>query len=144
MNSETLTVIGEFAQWLSSTRRGARPARRLALHELDVWGVPYGSELSCAAAQIVAELAVNAVTHGHVPGRDFELRLALDEACLRIEVADARSERWPELREADPVGVSGRGLRLVEALADDRGVLGRSVGKTVWAAIGREPERGNG
>ena len=142
MNPETPTVIGEFVQRLSSTRRGARLARRLAVHELDRWGVPYRSDLSCAAAQIIAELAVNAVTHGHVPGRDFELRLLLDERWLRIEVADARSERWPELREADPAEESGRGLRLVEALADDWGVLDRAVGKTVWAGIGREREGG--
>jgi len=142
MNPETPTVIGEFVQRLSSTRRGARLARRLAVHELDRWGVPYRSDLSYAAAQIIAELAVNAVTHGHVPGRDFELRLLLDERWLRIEVADARSERWPELREADPAEESGRGLRLVEALADDWGVLDRAVGKTVWAGIGREREGG--
>jgi len=142
MNPETPTVIGEFVQRLSSTRRGARLARRLAVHELDRWGVPYLSDLSYAAAQIIAELAVNAVTHGHVPGRDFELRLLLDERWLRIEVADARSERWPELREADPAEESGRGLRLVEALADDWGVLDRAVGKTVWAGIGREREGG--
>lgn len=32
-----------FVQRFSSTPRGARLARHLALHRLDAWGVPYGS-----------------------------------------------------------------------------------------------------
>lgn len=77
MRAETATPTDEFTQRLSATRRGARLARRLAVHRLDDWGIPYGSELSDSAALIVAELAANAVTHGRVPGRDFELRLLL-------------------------------------------------------------------
>lgn len=69
------------------------------MHRLDAWGIPYGSDVSGAAAQIVAELAANAATHGCVPGRDFELRLLLTEATLRIEVSNARNEREPEAGE---------------------------------------------
>jgi hypothetical protein len=36
---------------------------------------PPGSDASDAVAVIVTERAVNAVTHGRVPGRDVELRL---------------------------------------------------------------------
>ncbi|GAA1897035.1 hypothetical protein GCM10009837_18910 [Streptomyces durmitorensis] len=38
-------------------------------YQLDEWGVLYGCELSDTAAQIVAELAANAETHGRVSGR---------------------------------------------------------------------------
>lgn len=126
-----------FAQRLSSTRRGARLARRLTAHQLDAWGIPHGSDLSDAAAHITAELAANAVTHGHVPGRDFELRLAYAESAstLRIEVSDARGDRVPELRAPDPEAESGRGLRLVEATAATWGVTERRIGKTVWAEL---------
>lgn len=123
-----------FTQRFSSTPRGARLARRLALHQLDRWGIPYGSAASDATAQIVAELAANAVTHGRVPGRDFELVLSYAPATpapyLRIDVSDTRTERRPCLTEV------GRGLRLVDALASRWEVLARvPVGKTVRAEV---------
>ncbi|WP_434590537.1 ATP-binding protein [Streptomyces sp. A5-4] len=137
MNAEITSVAAEFVQRFSSTRRGARLARMLALHQLDAWGVPFGTTPSDTAAQIVAELAANAVTHGHVPGRDFELRLVLLRGDrVRIEVADARGERRPRPRvPQDGVEEGGRGLLLVEALAEAWGVTGRDVGKVVWADI---------
>lgn len=51
------------------------------MQRLDDWGIPYGTDPSDGAAAIVAELAANAVTHGRVPGRDFELRLTLTAPC---------------------------------------------------------------
>ncbi|MFJ6437182.1 ATP-binding protein [Streptomyces sp. NPDC091416] len=137
MNAEITLAGTEFVQRFSATRRGARLARRLAVHQLDAWGVPYGSELSDDVAVIVAELAANAVVHGYVPGRDFELRLkTLGADGVRIEVSDARSERRPEMREEQAGAEAGHGLRLVEALAAKWGVAERVVGKTVWAEAG--------
>ncbi|PRH80189.1 hypothetical protein C6N75_05625 [Streptomyces solincola] len=130
-----------FVQRFSSTPRGARLARRLAAHQLDRWGFPHGGALSDAAVLIVAELAANAVTHGRVTGRDFELRLERAAgAVLRIEVTDTRGEQRPpgpgELPRADPEQVGGRGLLLVEALADRWCVLDRvPPGKTVRAEL---------
>lgn len=99
-------------------------------------GVPYGSELSDDVALIVAELAANAVVHGYVAGRDFELRLqTLGAGGLRVEVSDAREERRPEMCANAIDAESGRGLRLVEALAAKWGVAERVVGKTVWAEV---------
>ncbi|MFF8845929.1 ATP-binding protein [Streptomyces sp. NPDC015127] len=136
MNTETTTPTAEFTQRFTSTRRGARLARHLAVHQLDAWGYAYDSELSDTAALIVAELAANAVTHGRVPGRDFELRLRLTETTLRIEVSDARGERVPMAREEPaPDAEAGRGLVLVAALAKDWGVSDRSIGKTIWANV---------
>ena len=124
---------------LSATRRGARLARRLAVQQLAEWGWPYASAGSGAAAHIVAELAVNAVQHGRVPGRDFRLRLALGDAGrLRIEVADARFDRLPPgpARTADDMAENGRGLVIVRALADRWGTEHRPAPcKTVWAEL---------
>ncbi|MGW6025411.1 ATP-binding protein [Streptomyces sp. NPDC055099] len=129
--------VATFRQRLSSTPRGARLARRLARYHLDEWGVPYGSEVSEAVAQIVAELAANAVTHGRVPGRDFEVRMILGGGVLRVEVGDTWGEGGAALavRVAASDAESGRGLLLVAALADAWGVVEREVGKTVWAEI---------
>ncbi|WP_416983171.1 ATP-binding protein [Streptomyces sp. T028] len=142
MNSEISTRIptpisplGEMALRLSSTPRGARLARRLAAQQLAEWGQPYGSDANHAAQQVVAELAANAVTHGRVPGRDFELRLLLlAEDTLRIEVSDTRGDRGLRIvREPDAEG--GRGLIVVTVLAVAWGVAEREVGKTVWAEL---------
>jgi anti-sigma regulatory factor (Ser/Thr protein kinase) len=130
-----------FTQRFSSTPRGARLARRLALHQLDTWGVPYGSDTSDTAALLVAELAANAVTHGRVPGRDFEVALKLVGQTLRIEVSDTRGELRPHGPGAPhsvfpPLAETGRGMLLVEALADRWDVLDRvPVGKTVVAEL---------
>jgi anti-sigma regulatory factor (Ser/Thr protein kinase) len=84
-------------------------------------------------------LAANAVTHGHVPGRSFEVCLTLTPHLLRIEVADARTESWPQLaaQPPSPDAESGRGLLLVDALADRWSVLGRGAapGKTVRVEV---------
>lgn len=133
-------TVRVFTQRISSTPRGARLARHLALHRLNAWGIPYGSDASDIAALLVAELAANAVTHGRVPGRDFEVQLSLDARTLRIDVSDPRGEGRPHAPGAITAPAAGadggRGLLLVEALADRWAVLDRlPVGKTVRAEL---------
>ncbi|WP_328767847.1 hypothetical protein [Streptomyces sp. NBC_00286] len=53
-------TVRTFVQQLSSTRRGARLARRLVAHRLDEWGYPYGGETNDTVTSIAAELAANA------------------------------------------------------------------------------------
>jgi anti-sigma regulatory factor (Ser/Thr protein kinase) len=132
-------TVRMFTQRLSATRRGARLARRLTVHQLDVWGVPYGSDVSERAALIVAELAANAVLHGRVPGRDIALRLtAAGTGAIRVEIADPRGDRLPlsPVTPPDADADNGRGLLLVDALATRWGVdTEPGPGKTVWAEI---------
>ncbi|MGW0421354.1 ATP-binding protein [Streptomyces sp. NPDC003015] len=130
-------TVRTFAQRLSATPRGARLARHLALNQLHDWGIPYDSPTADAVAVIVAELAANAVTHGRVPGRDFELRLSLVTGSVRVEVTDTRGELPAAVRPAGPLDDGGRGLLLVEALADRWEVLDREPppGKTVRAEV---------
>lgn len=134
------TTSDQFTHRFSSTRRGARLARLLVLQQLDAWGFPYRSEPSDLVAAVVAELAANAVTHGRVPGRDFEVRLTCTATTLRIEVADTRTEGRPPVEDAPaappPDSETGRGLLLVAGLAARWGVAERrGPGKTVWAEI---------
>jgi anti-sigma regulatory factor (Ser/Thr protein kinase) len=128
-----------FVQRFSATRRGARLAREFATRRLGLWNLPRGGPVSDTVTLVVAELASNAVLHGRVPGRDFELRLTYDRLAglVRVEVSDTHPGHpalpGPAVRpSADTDG--GRGLILVEAVADRWGVAGRTgPGKTVWA-----------
>ncbi|WP_406725110.1 ATP-binding protein [Streptomyces sp. GD-15H] len=130
-----------FGMRFTSTPGGARLARRLAAVRLDAWGIPYGTDAHDAIVLIVAELTANAVRHGHVPGRDFHLRLhaAPDGRTVRVEVTDTRAERHPH-RPTVPEGAdcteeAGRGLLLVSQLATrwDWHPRPDGPGKTVWA-----------
>ncbi|MEU0443037.1 ATP-binding protein [Streptomyces sp. NPDC006186] len=133
-----------FTLRFSSTPRGARLARRLCAERLHAWGVPYGSEGHDVLTLLVSELATNAVTHGHVSGRDFRVHLLAftvpgsGALTVRAEVTDTRGDRLPEPASAQGAGgdgTGGRGLLLVDALADRWGWGPRpeGPGKTVWA-----------
>ncbi|CAL9379376.1 hypothetical protein SUDANB1_01033 [Streptomyces sp. enrichment culture] len=126
-----------FARRLSSTRRGARLARLLAVERLTAWDI--SPRVIERAEHVVAELAANAALHGRVQGRDFLLALTLDDAAgtLRIAVSDMRGERRPAIPpERGPDHQSGRGLLLVDALADRWGTEPfPPSGKTVWAEL---------
>lgn len=138
MNQET-AVIRNFSVLLSPTPRGARLARLLATEQLREWGL-----LLHPAEHIVAELAVNAATHGRVPGRDFRVTLYVVGDTLRIEVTDTRGDRLPCVRPPAPGAESGRGLALVDAFADRWGVVpGPRPRKTVWAEIDVSPHPEN-
>ncbi|MEU9678592.1 ATP-binding protein [Streptomyces parvus] len=138
-------TVRVFNRQFVSEPHGARLARRVGLHKLHTWGIPYLSDASESAALIIGELTANAVTHGRVPGRNFELRLSHmpgdpeTPGLLRIEVSDTRGERRPpgpgEITAPPDGSDSGRGLLIVEALADRWAVLDRSPGKTVRAEL---------
>jgi anti-sigma regulatory factor (Ser/Thr protein kinase) len=143
VNVQISTPRTELIQRLSATPRGARLARRLTGSALDGWGYPHDGDLSHTAQLVVAELAANAVTHGRVPGRDFELRLILlrDRDTLRIEMSDARGDRTLRFLDGGLLDEHGRGLVVVQVLAALWGVTPRDVGKTVWAELPLSPKR---
>ncbi|WP_228921535.1 ATP-binding protein [Streptomyces sp. DH7] len=138
-------TVRVFKRQFDADPRGARLARRVGLHKLHTWGIPYLSDASESAALIIGELTANAATHGRVPDRDFELRLSFllgdPEApgLLRIEVSDTRGECRPpgpgEITAPEDSSDSGRGLLIMDALADRWAVLDRNPGKTVRAEL---------
>ncbi|WP_307674386.1 ATP-binding protein [Streptomyces sp. V4I2] len=129
-----------FEMRFTSTPRGARLARRLTAVRLDAWGIPYDATHHDEIVLIVAELTANAVRHGHVPGRDFHLRVhaPADGCAVRVEVTDTRAElipRRPAVPDIAGTEETGRGLLLVSRLAARWDWRPRSdgPGKTVWA-----------
>ncbi|MFB8772915.1 ATP-binding protein [Streptomyces broussonetiae] len=103
---------------------------------LGSWAVP--EDTTETVALIVTELAANAVTHAHRPGRTFDVGLTCDGdgKTIEIEVYDP-SPRHPVRRPYDPEAASGRGLLLVESLSDAWEVRDREQGKTVWVRVVR-------
>ncbi|MFC9949669.1 ATP-binding protein [Streptomyces prasinus] len=142
MNSEKSTRLlspaDHFSVLLSPTPRGARLARLLATDWMRDRDLPH--RITEAAEHLVAELAANAATHGRLTGRDFRLALLDRVGILRIEVTDTRGDDLPRPGRPAPDTESGRGLLLVEALADRWGVeLGPVLRKTVWAELDLPP-----
>ncbi|MGW7819796.1 SpoIIE family protein phosphatase [Streptomyces puniciscabiei] len=86
---------------------------------------------------VADELITNALMH--TEGSAIVTLRALDggHRRLRIEVEDS-SSALPRRREAGEDGVSGRGLLLVEMLADAWGVEARGGGKAVWCEFRRD------
>ncbi|MFD7919755.1 ATP-binding protein [Streptomyces sp. NPDC059740] len=107
-------------------------ARTFTTEALAEWDLPDRVE---DIRLCVSELATNAVVHGTVPGHGFLVKLAAEEEAVRMEVHDSRRQR-PEARQAADTDTSGRGLILVNALADGWGVQDRTPsGKIVWCCF---------
>ena len=105
----------------------AVPEARRALRELlRQWGRPGRSEI---AELLTSELVTNALIH---TDHDAVLTATVGPRGLRVEVRDFVGRR-PRLRvpNADD-GTHGRGLVLVQSLADAWGVRAHGVGKAVW------------
>lgn len=112
-------------------RTSVRSARDFTLGTLVAWGV---MDRHDDIRLCVSELATNALLHGVPHGREFCVRLAMAGALVRLEVRDSGGG-CPEVRSPDDDRCTGRGLWLVRETADDFGVTGHVVGKTVWSTF---------
>jgi anti-sigma regulatory factor (Ser/Thr protein kinase) len=102
-------------------------SRHLVLELLRAWDVPHDRE---DAALLVTELVANVVDH--VGGEaDLTLELSLSGSWLRIAVADGSSIP-PVVRELSHDRPRGRGLRMVQSIADRWGAEDHRGGKRVW------------
>lgn len=113
------TVSPSWNHTLSLPRDPRSPgiARATLRAALDAYGL---TELAPTAELLASELATNAVRAETAYGRDIGVGFELSGAGLRLEVADS-GEGEPELRCALDGDMCGRGLALVDALADDWG-----------------------
>lgn len=139
-----------------SFKRGPRAAaqsRRLLTSSLERWELP---ELSRTAALLTSELVTNALVHAHSPVR---LVVAVADGTVEVGVTDWDPYK-PQLRrhqlrwvsaprggagrakqspsENPRAGHDGRGLLLVQELADEWGTADLAAGKQVWFSLQAE------
>jgi anti-sigma regulatory factor (Ser/Thr protein kinase) len=113
---------------LPAATTAPRDARRFTVETLQTWGVDGMKE---EAELIVSELVTNALRHASSPSR---VALSATDSCLRIEVADDGPGSAVR-RQAVPEDTSGRGLMLVEAMADRWGSHHDGHEHVVWCEL---------
>jgi GAF domain-containing protein/anti-sigma regulatory factor (Ser/Thr protein kinase) len=125
-----ITTEGEPADWALRRFPGdassAPSARRFAADLIVAWGL---TALSDTAQLLLGEVITNAVQH---TVGDVRVRVSRKPDRLRVEVTDG-SDRVPDVRPIDLEAENGRGLFIVQALADEWGHESvETGGKTVW------------
>ncbi|MYW63279.1 SpoIIE family protein phosphatase [Streptomyces sp. SID8379] len=103
-------------------------ARHMIRAAVRAWGA---GERADEIELVADELIVNALMHTEGPAIVTLRVLTGPDRRLRVDVEDT-SSALPRRREAGEDGVSGRGLLLVDRLADVWGVEARGGGKCVW------------
>ncbi|GAA0601052.1 ATP-binding protein [Streptomyces crystallinus] len=127
-------------------------ARRWARSRLAGCGIRLDEPLAETLILLISELVTNAVVHTGCPA---VLRMLFgpiggpaDGGTVRVEVADS-SACAPKPRHADGDDTNGRGLELVDGLADRWGWQAEGAGKSIWCEVDRccdggAPERTGG
>jgi anti-sigma regulatory factor (Ser/Thr protein kinase) len=88
------------------------------------------------AALLTSELVTNAVVHGGGP--TLNVGVTDEDEILRVAVTD-QNPQLPVLRRVGDGDMNGRGLAIVDELADKWSVTEIDGGKTVWFSIDSRP-----
>jgi len=125
-----------YAETLPGLEESAGAARSLVRTVLVAWGM---ERLTDAGTLLVSELVANAVKHTD----SHHIRVVVSRpgaAYVRIGVVD-RSRSLPEVKRpnGDDLSAGGRGLVLIDGLADRWGTDLYRRGKRVWSSCGGRP-----
>jgi two-component sensor histidine kinase len=107
---------------------GSSVARRLVKRALGVWHLEHQVD---DALIVATELVENVAKHTSNGG---ELQLCVRHGALVIQVSDSSSQ-LPQVRSEDFRSPHGRGMRMVQVIADRWGARPTASGKIVWAEL---------
>ncbi|NGO11467.1 ATP-binding protein [Streptomyces sp. HC44] len=105
--------------------------RRVMRLHLGLWGL---HEVTDEAQLCVSELVSNVITHVGV-GTPTTLAVSMSGTYLRIEVHDPDTRALPTLISAGSDAEAGRGMALVDAIADRWGVQLLADRKVTWCEL---------
>lgn len=124
------TGAPSYSETLPRHPKSARRARLLVTAALHTWGLPL---LIDSGILLVSELVSNAVEHTRSSGIRVAVRRP-EPGRVRIAVTD-RSRWRPSPLNASSQDEKGRGLAVVEAIADRWGITPLPWGKQVWVEL---------
>jgi serine/threonine-protein kinase RsbW len=126
--------MAEYRWALPQTIAAPAVTRRLVARACELGCVPEARAADCSL--MATELVTNAVIHGR---GEITLTVGRQESgSVRIEVRDAgtRDRReTPHPSRVDPDGETGRGFRIVDALAEDWGVEADDAATCAWFEV---------
>lgn len=126
LNGAASVDPGELSTVFPSVAPSAANARRFVGTALQRWGC--SDEFIERVLLLTSELVTNAYRHA---GSDTRLSIRRDDDCVRIEVRDA-GHGGVKLRPLDANRTDGRGLHIVDSLADRWGHHSDRDGTVVW------------
>lgn len=108
--------------------RSAPAARKFVLG----LGWSNDSGVNLRLATVVSEVVTNAIIHARTP---FSVSVLADETSIHVAVKDG-STILPARKKHETI--KGRGLDIVNAMADRWGVTSQPTGKTVWFEVEKD------
>ena len=101
-------------------------ARAFLTRLLDGWGI--AEDVIDDASLLASELMSNAVKHG---GGVVDMQIEAEDGLLHVGVRDDAGG-VPTVSQADATSSGGRGMWIVQSIAQDWGTDPDGAGKTVW------------
>jgi anti-sigma regulatory factor (Ser/Thr protein kinase) len=120
----------ELVEQVGSDPREVSRVRRAVTSALRGWGV--SSDDRDVVALLTSELVTNAIRHGEPPVRLLAER---SDSSVTVSVEDASSRSPAPVQDTAWDAGGGRGLHLVDHLADGWGVTLNGHGKRVWFRV---------
>ncbi|MFJ8807640.1 ATP-binding protein [Streptomyces sp. NPDC102490] len=111
-------------------------ARRRVIAIVRDWDVPLVEDMVETLELLASEVVANAVVH---TGKGCQVTVSWDGTRVRLEVEDAEGGLLPQRPSVGSYEENGRGLQLVDGLAQRWGSRLTPDGKVVWFEIGSRP-----
>lgn len=121
-------VVSDVEWRFPATARTVPEARRRIASTLAQWKLDGLTEV---IALLTSEIVTNAVLHART---DIRIGVTREPHGVRVEVTDG-SPLPPSLRHHSDTATTGRGIRLLDALADAWSAEPDNGGKTVWFTV---------